>query len=152
MFNDFEEFEKVLVSNRDSGDVTCRMKDINQVGRVVEVKEQFLQEVGLNSDRIKGRWKEVDRKTAGRILEYILSVDMAYDIKLKSKPLADQLGRYFLNQFHFDAKYYTNGDFEEKTGFLRIRGWIPVTASTFDTGVVVMDEDRIGILWTEDDD
>jgi hypothetical protein len=157
MFNNFnlEQFNKLLSTKRNSGSVTCSLKDVNSMGDEATkeiIKEQLLEDLSLKTNRIKGNWKEIDKSMAKQILEYILSFDMAYDIELDSKPLADKLSNYFFNQFLSDTKYYTNGDFDNDFGFFRLRSWTPITNSTFDTGVLGIDKNKIGILWAEDND
>lgn len=155
MIKNHQEFNEILLTKRNSGTVTCSFKDMNQFVNVTTneiVKELFLKELDLKPKRIKGNWKQIDQSTANKILEYILSMDMAYDIQLETKPLANMLSNYFLNKFLPDATYYTNGDFDEDDGFFSLRGWQPITDSTFDTGVLVIDKKNIGILWAEDND
>ncbi|MBT2668780.1 hypothetical protein J7J00_25570 [Bacillus sp. ISL-4] len=155
MIKNHEEFNEILLAKRNSGSVTCSFKDMNQFvnTKTNEIaKELFLKELGLKPNRIEGNWKQIDQSISKKILEYILSMDMAYDIELETKPLATMLSNYFLNEFLSNAIYYTNGDFDEDDGFFRLRGWQPITDSTFDTGVLVIDKNNIGILWAEDND
>ncbi|MFD9627422.1 hypothetical protein [Peribacillus muralis] len=155
MIKNHEEFNEILLAKRNSGSVTCSFKDMDQFVNTTTneiAKELFLKELGLKPKRIKGNWKQIDQSIAKKILEYILSMDMAYDIELETKPLANMLSNYFLNEFLSNAIYYTNGDFDEDDGFFRLRGWQSITDSTFDTGVLVIDKNNIGILWAEDND
>lgn len=150
MIKSLEEFNRILLT-RNSGSVTCKFKSTNCMGNETTV-EKLLEDIGYKSNRIKGKWRLIDKRTAQRILEYILSMDMAYDIDLETKPLAKKLSIYFLNQFQPEAKYYTNGNFDEKEGFFRLRGWTPLTDSIFDTGVLAIDKNKFGILWAKDND
>jgi hypothetical protein len=161
MIKDLEQFNNLMLTNRNAGRVTCSFKDINtsenektktKTKTKTNGKELFLKELGFKSNRIEGNWKPIYLSMAKKILEYILSLDMAYDLDLGTKPLADKLSAYFLNQFQSDTKYYTNGIFDEDLGFFRLRSWLPVTDSTFDTGVLAIYKNRIGILWAEDND
>ena len=155
MIKNHEELYELLLAKRNSGSVTCSFKDMNQFVSTTtnEIeKELFLKELGLKPKRIKGNWKQIDQSMAKKILEYILSMDMAYDIELETKPLANMLSNYFLNEFLSNAMYYTNGDFDEDDGFFKLRAWRSITDSTFDTGVLVIDKNNIGILWAEDND
>ncbi|WP_242218504.1 hypothetical protein [Bacillus cereus group sp. BfR-BA-01380] len=151
MFNSFEDFNDILLTKRNSGSIICSFKSINNLGNEI-TKEEFLEEIGHQSNEIKGRWEVIDKRMAKKILEYILSMDMAYDIDLETKPLAEKLSNYFLKEFLSDAKYYTNGKFDEVDGFFRLSEWTSITNSTFDTGILAIDKNKIGILWAEDND
>ena len=156
MIKNHEELYELLLAKRNSGgSVTCSFKDMNQFVSTTTNEiaiERFLKELGLKPKRIKGDWKQIDQSMAKKILEYILSMNMAYDIELETKPLANMLSNYFLNEFLSNAIYYTNGYFDEDDGFFKLRAWRSITDSTFDTGVLVIDKNNIGILWGEDND
>jgi len=150
MINNIKDFNQLL-SKRNSGKITCKFKNIQLVSDK-STKEQFLSEIGFKPVEIKGNWERIDKTQAQRILEYTLSFDMAYDTELNTKPKAKSLSCYFLSEFQNDAVYFTNGYFEEDAGSYRLRGWTPITDSTFDTGILAIDKYKIGILWAEDND
>jgi hypothetical protein len=62
----------------------------------------------------------------------------------------------FLASFGTDGvHYFTNADFGARADpafTLSSFGWNPVTAATFDTGVLVVGPRRCGCLWVEDED
>lgn len=89
---------------------------------------------------------------ARKIIEYILSIDLAYDLDLESKPFANQVSEYFINQIHVDGQFYTNGEFTTKGNEIRLLSWIPISSQIFDTGVIAVDGKKMGILWAEDHD
>jgi hypothetical protein len=151
LINNLEEFNKILLSKRNDGKITCKFKSIHSESDNI-IKEQFLDGTGFNSYQIKGKWKKVDTSTAQKILEYIFSFDMAYDIELATKSQANFLASYFINEFNSDAEYFTNGNFELDKGFYRLKGWTPLTDSIFDTGILAIDKEKVGILWAEDND
>ncbi|WHX39765.1 hypothetical protein QNH36_19255 [Mesobacillus sp. AQ2] len=151
MINNIEDFNQILLSKRNTGNITCEFKNIQLASDKI-TKDQFLNEIGFKPIEIKENWKKVDKNEAQRILEYILSFDMAYDTELDAKPEAKTLSSYFLSIFHRKAAFFTNGYFEEDAGSYRLRGWTPITDSTFDTGILAIDKYKIGILWAEDTD
>jgi phage anti-repressor protein len=151
MVNNMEEFNKILLSKRNDGKITCKFKNIHSESGKVD-KEQFLEDIGFNQIQMKDKWKKVDTITAQEILEYILSFDMAHDIELVTKSQANVLASYFINKFNSDAEFFTNGDFDVEQGFYRLSGWTPLTDSIFDTGILAIDMQKIGILWAEDND
>lgn len=156
-------FESVIETPRNDGKVICKIKNINSnskpIARLFSVrnspedkKEKLLKELGLKNKQIKNRWIKIEKENALKILNYILSMDMAYDFELDTKPMAVQLSSYFVGQFTTDAQFYTNGEFHEERGFYALGSWTSITDSVFDTGVLVVDERKIGILWAEDND
>jgi hypothetical protein len=140
-----------LLSKRNSGSTNCSFKSMNNSVNEIN-KELFLDELGFKSDEIKNEWEKVDETTAKKILEYILSYDMAYDAELGTKAKASLICSYFLNEFQSDAIFFTNGYFDEDAGFFKLSAWTPLTDSTFDTGILAIDKNKIGILWAEDND
>ncbi|MFZ3590111.1 hypothetical protein ACOI1C_12720 [Bacillus sp. DJP31] len=158
MENNFGDFNSVLETERNNGKVICNITDMTtgsqgKAGKITKVEVvKFLDAIGLKSHRIKEKWERINRGTAGRIIEYILSSDMAYDLELRTKPISKNLSDYFLSQFTTEVEYYTNGKFDKESGIFRLRSWTSLTNSTFDTGVLVIDMSKIGILWAEDND
>ncbi|GGB44036.1 hypothetical protein [Fictibacillus barbaricus] len=154
-------FESVIKTPRNDGRVIYKIKNIDYNSRPFvklfslsspEAKEKFLKELGLKNKRIKNKWKRVEKENAHKIIDYLLSRDMAYDFELDTKPMANRLSSYFFDQFTPEAQFYTNGEFNEERGFFALGSWISITNSVFDTGVLVVDQRKIGILWAEDND
>jgi hypothetical protein len=156
-------FESVIETPRNDGRVIYKIKNINAnprgIARLFSLinsskasKEKLLKKLGLKNKRIKNRWIKVEKDDALKIMNYILSRDMAYDFELDTKPMANQLSNYFFDQFDSEAQFYTNGEFHDERGFYRLGSWISLTNSVFDTGVVVVDKSKIGIFWAEDND
>ena len=93
------------------------------------------------------RWCLIDRKTALRVLQRVLERDLAYDTPLMESARAQLLAESFLSLFSSSARYFTNGSLESGGS-----GWDPITAATFDHGVVAHDDRTIGIIWVQDED
>lgn len=93
---------------------------------------------------------EIEDGQARRIFNLILSRDLAYRVEIMSQEEANQLAERFLAFFEPPVRYFTNGYFTENPFYLR--SWDPISKATFDTGVVVLSETRIGLLWAEDED
>jgi hypothetical protein len=97
-------------------------------------------------------WRELGRDDAESIAAAVLSHDLAYRSELMDAARAKDYAERFLALFD-DAKYYTNGDLgpvHAQGG--GTAGWDPITGATFDTGVVVVGTNRVGILWVQDED
>jgi hypothetical protein len=74
---------------------------------------------------------------------------MAYSYPMMSVERAKELAEQFLEQFGAVAKFYSNGWTGWETGST---GWSPATDATFDTGVLIIGNDRSGCIWVEDED
>jgi hypothetical protein len=76
---------------------------------------------------------------------------LAYNAEIMPAARAVEFAEQFFAQFGADGvQYYTNGTFHEQIG--SGAEWNPVTAATFDTGVLVIGPWRSGCLWVEDED
>lgn len=111
-------------------------------------------EFGLASD--PDCYREIDAATARRLIELVLRQDLAYLTELIPLTRAVDLADRFLAPFGTDGvRFFTNAMFDEKAEpmfTLSSFGWNPVTAATFDTGVLVVGPQRCGCLWVEDED
>lgn len=99
-------------------------------------------------------WREVDRERAKRILRSLLERDRAYNAELDSAPFAQEFSRQFVEEFPVGAKFLTNGEWDvdnPKNGS-PVDAWTPATESTFDAGILVLHDDRVGVCWIEDED
>jgi hypothetical protein len=65
-----------------------------------------------------------------------------------SLEVAERLARRFLDLFPEGAVFMTNGTIALPGG----GAWSPLTAATFDTGVIAISSARVGLLWVEDED
>ncbi|WP_336764631.1 hypothetical protein [Paenibacillus sp. USHLN196] len=151
MIKNDDEFESLL-SKRNSGKVTYGIELKNNIEKG-SILEAFLTRMGHNADKIEGNWRMVDKDYAKKILIYVLSKNMTHDIDLKTKPMANELSEYFLDQFQKEAIFYTNARFDSKSGYFKLYSWTTITNShwhTFDTGIVAVDNINIGILWATD--
>ncbi|OCA85076.1 hypothetical protein [Pseudobacillus wudalianchiensis] len=148
MINNRKDFMNLLETKRNAGKVTCCVRKMDTTGTAVV--DSFVKELGFRP--IGEKWEQITQHEARNILMYLFSMDMAYDAELESKPLADELSDYFLSTFSLQSKIFTAGYFEENSGFFKLQTWEPITDATFDTGIVVLDANKIGILWVEDED
>lgn len=97
-------------------------------------------------------YQEIDAVEAARVLENVLHRDMAYKIEIMPISHARELSEEFIAAFTgSDARFFTNGEWGRSTGALGV-GWTPVTSATFDTGVLVVSDQRVGCVWCMDED
>jgi hypothetical protein len=93
--------------------------------------------------------KAIDRDRARLILKRLLWRDQAYGSEVQDESMAQDQAQAFLALFGPEAAFFTNGS-HHADGTLS--GWSPCTQATFDTGVVAVGWDRLGLLWCEDED
>jgi hypothetical protein len=96
---------------------------------------------------------ELDRASAELFLTSILHLDMAYSCQCMEIGSARETSKLFLNQFQANAKFYTNATTSGRAdGLLTLSAWHPITNATFDSGILAFDEEKIGLIWLEDED
>ena len=94
-------------------------------------------------------WRLIERAEALGSLQHILFCDLAYSQPLMEQKTAQFIAESFLALFSaYDCRFCTNGSFDERS----MLGWIPITESTFDHGVIAFDEKSIGMIWAQDED
>lgn len=138
-----------IISARDCGVVHCGVS-AHPAASLVELAVQF----GLAADAAS--YREIDAQSARRLAELLLHYDLAYNAEVMPTARAAELADRFFNQFGANGvRFYSNGTFHEaREGKLTWPGvsWNPVTAATFDTGVLVLTPQSAGCLWVEDED
>jgi hypothetical protein len=122
---------------------------------VADVIDAFVGNLGFVG--IGDRWEEINRRVAETIAQRILHRDLAYNVEIMSAELACDLAARFLNLFTAQARYFTNGTLYQlherfNAGVTHFSSFEPITEATFDTGVVCLDKERIGLLWVQDED
>ena len=99
-------------------------------------------------------WREVDRERAATILRSLLERDLAYSSQADSAPFAEEFSRDFVQEFSEGARFFTNGDWndDDPTDGRSVGVWTPATQSSFDAGILVLHDHRVGVYWIEDED
>jgi hypothetical protein len=100
-----------------------------------------------------------NRELAEGILASLLHKDMAYSVEIMTLERARILTKKFFSLFSSHALYFSNSTWNENeyavpaNGFeLGLSSWAPLTELTFDSGIIICDNNRIGIAWFSDDD
>jgi hypothetical protein len=91
----------------------------------------------------------LSRMDAAQLLIHLIARDQAYGAPTDALDLAELCARDFLSLFPEESQFLTNSP--DPIG-AESRGWRPLTDATFDAGVVVVSEHRVGALWFEDED
>lgn len=111
------------------------------------------QPVSIDEVRDKKLFKEInDRASAVAILTQLLHKDMAYGSEIMPIEDARNLASNFISLFDPESKYYSNSTWNKNEYGKNISGWNPLTEATFDSGIIVVDKNKIGIAWFEDED
>lgn len=150
MVLDDEAFKR-LIHTRNVGKVTYAM-ETREAGNEKGMNE-FITRMGYTPSRIEQHWRSVTREYARQILEFIFTTDMTHNLALDSKPFAQTISNHYLNHFAPGAQFYTNGQFDTSDGYFKLYAWTSITDGetyTYDTGIIGIDTDRIGILWATD--
>lgn len=99
-------------------------------------------------------WREIDRERAILILQSLLERDLAYNSDVDSASIAEEWSRQFVQEFSDGSRFFTNGEWHEgnPTNGKPVGVWAQVTESTFDAGILVLHDHRVGVFWLEDED
>ncbi|WNG50329.1 hypothetical protein F0U60_44015 [Archangium minus] len=120
--------------------------------------ELELPELGL--DWREEGWHELHHEEAVRLLTYLLSQTMAYDMPKREHPEAREGALSFLSLFGPDSRVLTNStlytvllpDGSPPTSGLCYSSGASLTSATFEGGVVAVGAGRMGLLWFTDED
>jgi hypothetical protein len=98
-------------------------------------------------------------KLASSILTSLLHKDLAYDAEITPLEQADLLANAFISNFSNKAMYFSNSTWNKneykesnRNHELGLSSWTSFTEATFDSGIIIHDNSRIGIAWFADED
>ncbi|MUH00885.1 hypothetical protein F7734_54920 [Scytonema sp. UIC 10036] len=140
------EIKKIIPANLTESSATSR--SIEPPNEVLELLDSFVEQQGYHN--LGERWREISRAEAEKIINFIMTKDLAYSVELMSSEEAQQISSKLLTLFAGNCKYFTNALFVNN--FSGMSEWNSITESTFDTGVMIVSGDRIGMLWVQDED
>lgn len=150
------EFRSRVRAARDCGVVHVELRNRDELAAGADPRaaaDALVRAIGFRA--LGPKWRELTREAAGEALRAVLHVDQAYSRETMSAATATALAQEFLAWFAGAAWFYTNGAFpprEARSGSGWMGSWDPVTAATFDTGVVAVSEHTAGLVWVEDED
>ncbi len=139
------EIKKIIPDNSTEHPTTRSIEPSNEV---IELIDSFVNQQGYHN--LGERWREISQEEAEKIINFIMTKDLAYSVEIMSSQEAQQLSSKVLTLFTGDCKYFTNASFVNN--FSGMSEWNSITESTFDTGVIIVSGDRIGMLWVQDED
>ncbi|MBR8837469.1 MAG: hypothetical protein DSM106950_26520 [Stigonema ocellatum SAG 48.90 = DSM 106950] len=76
--------------------------------------------------------------------------NLAYFVDIMTLQEAEEIVVKLFNFFPGDRQFFTNALFVNN--YTGISSWDSITQATFDTGVVIVSDRYIGILWVQDED
>lgn len=141
------------LAKRDAGLVHFEIRDRSDFPKTSDIAaiDEFVSE--LNNKKLDSDWKCLKKYDAERLLTSILHKDMAYQYECMEIGLARAMMRSFFDLFSDKAQFYSNADFKpESGGLVSIGSYKSITNATFDSGIVAIDDEHIGLLWCEDED
>ncbi|HEX4694977.1 hypothetical protein [Sphingomonas sp.] len=94
-----------------------------------------------------GGMVRLERSEAAHVLAVAGATSLAYGQPLPS-PGALKEAKSALADLEGDAIFLSNGHWQAGSS----QGWNPVTAATFDCGVIGFDDERAFIFWVEEED
>jgi hypothetical protein len=114
----------------------------------------------ISLEYFKDHIKEIEnRELAEGILASLLHKDIAYSVEIMTLEKAIILTKKFFSLFSSHAIYFSNSTWNEnehaipaKSFELGLSSWAPLTELTFDSGIIICDDNRVGIAWFSNDD
>jgi hypothetical protein len=83
------------------------------------------------------------------MLQNILYRDLVYGVEARHATPAHELTQRFMGLFSQRARFFSNGNLGLPNH--NPKAWVCLSSAMFDTGLVCLDEQRIGILWVQDE-
>lgn len=138
--NEFKIFLSEINQMRDCGTPILGIKRHDKQAGIGEMAALF----GLrNSDDI---YNEISLEEASASLTYLLHQDMAYNVEIISLEKARSYTSRFMNLIDpRKTHFYTNRR-------LGSPHWKPATHATFDSGLLIIQEEDIICIWFKDED
>ncbi|MCF6443067.1 hypothetical protein L1077_26940 [Pseudoalteromonas luteoviolacea] len=144
----YEEIKSFLDSHEDiEGILTVDMDLIREPSKSkFECADRYVQKFGFNG--LDKRWHILNKEEAAESLSMILHKSLAYSVEMMPLKTAKHIADKFLCQFDpRNSKFLSNGHISEHSA-----SWNPITQSTMEMAVVVIDGKSIGIICAEDED
>lgn len=148
--------EKIIRLGRKAGVFHLLKSDLTEFDtrQIPTLLDSFVTRFGFLG--INDRWNEIEFLNARRIMFRIVRTDLAYDLPQVPEEVANTLVEEIIKTLDADvgSRYFTNGEYYKPISRAPGIGpsWQPITNATFDSGVVVLADQSIGLVWVEDED
>jgi len=137
---------EAIKKERKTGKVFCGVaKGADSVGKAAVA-------FGLKDD--EKLYRETDMEMARAIIVNVLHRDLAYGNRLIALGRAEELASQVMQRFaQGETHFYTNAEFKHgAAAALVLSRWDPATASSFDTGVIILSDSESACVWVADED
>lgn len=143
-----------VLRRRTAGRTTCATMAINESGSATSIADAVVQTHGFRG--LGTGWLAISATDAHAIATSLLHRDLAHRSEIMPLDVASELATQFFDLAPEPHSYFTNGDWEiapdaDRTPATLI-GWDPISASSFDAGIVCVGDGVAAVLWVEDDD
>lgn len=110
---------------------------------------------GLQLSGLSTAWTIVRRPVARTVLVRILTRDLALNAPIMSREDGERLADRFLQYFPPPTRFFSNTPVSDESDLEGEDTWTGsfsgLSEATFDTGILALGEDRIGMLWVKDE-
>jgi len=155
MTSDSRDLCAAIVHRRDCGRVTCAIENrifVAPPSSDLDTVNTFVVAHGFKA--LGQRWIEIGARAAEKVAIAILSNDLAYNAQIMLSDDAELLAKRFMAMFCESVRCFTNGTHvpQDARATKVSLGWMPISSTAFDAGIVCIDHARVGMLWVEDED
>lgn len=133
-----------IANARDTGRTTAKFFPLSKLGPVTP--DEIAVSAGFTP--LGADWKLLSREEARLHLQNILCRDMSYNEEIMTLENAALLTDLLFKVLPINTVFYTNLKIYSRTS----RSWLPVTDSTFDTGLIAISDLGASLIWFEDED
>ncbi len=141
----FRQWEKVGQEMRESErgqPVWCRLRRREaELHDSLEEADLLAEELELN--RLGDKWSELDGYAAENLLVRILGKSLITNYWFMEPIEARATAEHLLDTFQMPRKYFTNVISYDESG---LTAWTPLSNTTFDAGLVILDEQWVGLV------
>ncbi len=140
----FRQWEKVAESlqNGERGQtIWCRLRRRESLDNPEVEADLICEELGLA--QLGDKWSSLDSYGAEGLVVRVLGKSLITDYWMMEGIEARAIAEHLFDTFQMPRQYFTNVLSYDDEG---VTAWSPLSDSTFDAGVVIMDDQWVGIL------
>ncbi len=143
-----------IVTKRNCGEIILETRKVilsntfTSPEKLIKIVDLFVEQLGYSS--LGADWKQINRQEAQNIISFVMKKDLAYSHILMTLQESEEISQKFFDFFPGNCSFLTNASF--MNNYSGMTAWNSITDATFDTGIVIVSPNRIGILWAKDED
>lgn len=143
-----------IPQRRAAGLTTCAIVSISEPDAESAIADRVVQAHGFRA--LGDHWIAISAADAHAIAATLLHRDLASSSEIMPLADASALATNFFDLVPEPHSYFTNGDwestFDSANALATLRGWDPISDTTFDSGIVCVGDGSAAILWVQDED